>query len=155
MTVKQSNTGIKSYLLFENDFGEGTLISTEELLHLVRRTVTNLDLVFVAACDSELVGKIFQSCSAKHVICVKQKRFVLDQAAIAFTKIFYSNVLDEMNICEAFEKAKAAVGFQFQRHEADLFTILLQGENQNQTQNKRQQSKHICYSLQSNGSGQM
>ena len=57
--------------MFENDFGEGTLISTEELLDLVRKTVTSLDLVFVAACDSELVGKIFQSCHAKHVICVK------------------------------------------------------------------------------------
>ena len=91
----------------------------------MRKTFTNLDLVFVAACDSELVGKIFQSCDAKHVICVKQKRFVLDQAAIAFTKIFYSNILDEMEICDAFQNAKAAVGFEFQRHEADLFTILL------------------------------
>ena len=48
-----------------------------------------LDLVFVAACNSEDIGRIFQSFGVKHVICVKKQRFVLDEAAIDFTKTFY------------------------------------------------------------------
>ena len=60
-----------NYLLFENDLAVGVRISANELLKLVRQTLTSLDLVFVAACDSEIVGKIFQRCGAQHVICVK------------------------------------------------------------------------------------
>ena len=60
-----------NYSLFENDLAVGVRISANELLKLVRQTVTSLDLVFVAACDSEIVGKIFQRCGAQHVICVK------------------------------------------------------------------------------------
>lgn len=41
-----------------------------------------LDLVFVAACDSQDIGRIFQRHGAKHVICVEKERFVLDDAAI-------------------------------------------------------------------------
>ena len=41
-----------------------------------------LDLVFVAACDSQDIGRIFQRNGARHVICVEKERFVLDDAAI-------------------------------------------------------------------------
>ena len=45
-----------------------------------------LDVVFVAACDSEFVGKIFLKCGARHVICVKTNEYVLDDATIDFTR---------------------------------------------------------------------
>lgn len=48
-----------NYLLFENNFGVGTLISASQLLKLIKSTMTSLELVFVAACDSEIVGEIF------------------------------------------------------------------------------------------------
>jgi len=48
-----------------------------------------LDLVFVAACKSEFVGRIFQSAGAKHVICVREGAEVLDRAALIFTRSFY------------------------------------------------------------------
>ena len=45
-----------------------------------------LDVVFVAACDSEIVGRIFLKCGARHVICVKTGEHVLDEATIQFTE---------------------------------------------------------------------
>ena len=70
--------------------GEGDLVGSKKLNELIEKTSGSLDVVFVAACDSEFVGKIFLRCGAKHVICVKKDRFVLDQAAIAFTEMFYT-----------------------------------------------------------------
>ena len=73
----------------------------------------NLDVVFLAACDSEFVGKIFLKCGAKHVICVKKKREVLDDAAIDFTSTFYGKIVNGMAICEAFNAAKRDVEFKY------------------------------------------
>ena len=81
-----------------------------------------LDVVFVAACDSEFVGKIFLKCGARHVICVKTGEYVLDDASIEFTQQFYTKILNGTNICEAFEAAKAAVEIKFaSAKEANLF----------------------------------
>ena len=112
-----------NFLLFETPLGEGNLISSKKLNELIENTSGNLDVVFVAACDSEFVGKIFLRCGAKHVICVKKERFVLDEAAIAFTKIFYEQIIQKgLSICEAFAHAKAVVEFKFEdKREADLF----------------------------------
>ena len=76
-----------------------------------------LNVVFVAACQSEFVGEIFKKCGASHVVCVKQNKEVLDEAAIHFTKSFYQNVFDGMKICQAFEEAKSDVVFKFKKHE--------------------------------------
>ena len=78
-----------NFLLLENSTGEGELVSARKLQKLITSTLPNLDLVFVAACDSEFVGRIFQKCGVKHVVCVKKQKHVLDAAAIEFTKIFY------------------------------------------------------------------
>ena len=110
------------FLLFETPLGEGNLVSSKKLNDLLDKTTGDLDVVFVAACDSEFVGKIFLRCGAKHVICVKKERFVLDEAAIAFTEIFYSQIIQKgLSICEAFAHAKAVVEFKFEVKEADLF----------------------------------
>ena len=58
-------------MLFETITGEGELVCQIELQNLIRKTMPKLDVVFVAACDSEFVGKIFLKCGARHVICVK------------------------------------------------------------------------------------
>ncbi len=81
-------------LLFENAVGEGDLVNQKTLEKLIMKTMPALDVVFVAACRSEFVGEIFQKCGAKHVICVKQKEHVLDEAAIYFTKRFYTQILN-------------------------------------------------------------
>ena len=48
-----------NFLLLESQTGEGELVSSRRLHKLITSTLPNLDLVFVAACDSEFVGKIF------------------------------------------------------------------------------------------------
>ena len=79
----------ENFLLFETMNGEGELVSARQLRILVKEALPDLDVVFVAACRSEFVGEIFLRCGARHVICVKKDRSVLDAAAIAFTKYFY------------------------------------------------------------------
>ena len=102
--------------------GEGDLVGSKKLNELIEKTSGSLDVVFVAACDSEFVGKIFLRCGAKHVICVKKDRFVLDQAAIAFTEMFYTQIIQKgLSICEAFAHAKAFVEYKYEQKEADLF----------------------------------
>ena len=83
-------------LLFENEKGEGDLVHQKDLNKLIKSIMPALDVVFVAACQSEFVGEIFQKCGAKHVICVKQKEHVLDEAAIYFTKRFYTQILNQV-----------------------------------------------------------
>ena len=48
------------FLLFETELAEGELVSAKQLRKLIRQYSVNLDLVFVAACKSEFVGRIFQ-----------------------------------------------------------------------------------------------
>ena len=80
--------------------------------------------MFVAACDSENVGRIFQRNGAKHVVCVEQGRFVLDKAAIQFTKTFYDLLFNGEQICTAFDQAKRGVSITFTKEEASLFKLL-------------------------------
>ena len=63
-----------NFLLLEGPTGEGELVSSRKLHKLITSILPNLDLVFVAACDSEFVGRIFQKCGAKHVVCVKKQK---------------------------------------------------------------------------------
>ena len=64
-------------------------MSAKELQKFMVQERLELDVVFVAACDSQGIGRVFQRCGAKHVVCVEQNRFLLDEAAIHFTKTFY------------------------------------------------------------------
>ena len=84
----------------------------------------DLEVVFVAACQSEFIGGIFKKCGASHVVCVKQSEHVLDEAAIDFTKSFYQHLFDEFDVCEAFKVAKKDVEFKYKSKESDLFTLL-------------------------------
>ena len=59
------------------------------------------------------------------MVCVEQDRYVLDEAAIYFTKTFYSLLFRGEGICKAFEAAKSAVKFKIRETEANLFMLLL------------------------------
>ena len=112
-------------LLFENNFGDGELVSASEINQIISDSTKNFkfSLVFVAACDSEDVGKILRL-GAKHVICVEKGRFVLDKAAILFTKTFYQLIYQkEEEICTAFDEAKRSVQYNCSAEEANLFKI--------------------------------
>ena len=98
-------------LLFEKENGEGHLMDSLRLNALIRQALPDLDVIFLAACNSEFAGRIFLKCGAKHVICIKKDNEVLDKAAIDFTDKFYSHVISGDSVCQAFDKAKAAVEF--------------------------------------------
>ena len=83
-----------------------------------------MNLVFVAACQSEFVGGIFKKCGAKHVVCVKQDKHVLDKAAIHFTNSFYRQIFNNVDVCKAFEDAKVDVECKYKKHESDLFKLM-------------------------------
>ena len=86
-------------LLFEKDNGEGNLIDSLRLNSIIRKSIPNLDVIFLAACNSEFAGRIFLKCGAKHVICIKKDKEVLDKAAIDFTDKFYSYVISGDSVC--------------------------------------------------------
>ena len=60
-----------SFLLFETSDGAGELVSAYELRQLIEKYNQKLNVVVVAACQSEFVGEIFLKCGARHVICIK------------------------------------------------------------------------------------
>ena len=59
------------FLLLETDLGMGKLISEKTLNSIITKKMPDLNVVFVAACQSEFVGNIFKKCGAKHVVCVQ------------------------------------------------------------------------------------
>ena len=113
-------------MLFENEWGDGDLLSAEEIGKLIRKYIHRIELVFVAACDSKIVGEIFQKNNVKHVVCVEKNRFVADTAAIEFTKNFYDCLFQGESICLAFDKAYDSVRFKQGENEANLFVNLKQ-----------------------------
>ena len=89
-------------LLFETENGDGRLISQRELNKILKQAMTKIKLVFVAACMSDFVGKIFQQCDVPHVICSEQGKTILDEAAISFSKFFYTKLFSGQAVCKAF-----------------------------------------------------
>ena len=50
------------HLLFENSYGSGQLVSAKDIRLLMENSPHPIDLIFVAACDSEEIGKTFLRC---------------------------------------------------------------------------------------------
>ena len=111
----------QNFLLFEKENGEGELVSFAELNKIIKKAMPKLNVVFFAACNSEIIGKLFQKCGAQHVICIQKRREVLDEAAIDFTQTFYDRLIRGMTTCEAFNAAKADVEFKYKEFEAEIF----------------------------------
>lgn len=114
----------------------------------IRQYGLKLDVVFVAACKSEFAGKIFQLAGAKHVICVKEGKEVLDKAALIFTKIFYKQIFKGTLICEAFELAKEAVRFEINIGSSEMFKMLIYEEVKViESFGAEKQESHVCCSF--------
>ncbi len=80
----------------------------------------------VASCHSECVGKIFSHAGAKHVICIDKKYALRDEAAVLFSRTFYSTIFcSTVSICKAYESAMKLVERKFGKFEANKFMILL------------------------------
>ena len=52
------------------------------------------------------MGKVFLEQGVRHVVCVKEMKEVLDEAALTFTKYFYKDILNQKTVCDAFKAAK-------------------------------------------------
>ena len=109
-------------------------------------TLKDIDLVFLAACHSEQIGRAFLEKGVGHVICVKMNRQVLDQAALTFTKYFYKDILNLKTVCAAFESAKAHVASLLKQSESDLFTLLLPNETHECHMMRNDTGQLICKS---------
>ena len=58
------------HLLFENQYGSGQLVSAKEIRMLMENSPQPIDVIFVAARDSEEIGKTFLKCGVSHVVCI-------------------------------------------------------------------------------------
>jgi hypothetical protein len=95
--------------MLENDMGKEHLVdkaSLETLLSEETDALSNIDLVFLAACTSERNGELFTRLGVKHVICITAKKTVRDRAIIEFSERFYSKLLELENVCSAFKCAR-------------------------------------------------
>ena len=108
-----------------------------------------LDLVVLQACQSEIVGGVFQENCAKHVICINQNRNVRDQASVTFTENLYKNLFGGESICVAFHKAIAEAQLVLgcgQAHEAEIekvFKLLLFEDHPSRPSKKKHQCCHV------------
>ena len=59
-------------------------------------------MVFLAACDSEIIGNIFLQSGVRYVVCVQKEGCILDDVAVYFTFTFYKYLFDGIQICKAF-----------------------------------------------------
>ena len=127
---KMGNTSVweqieeSNFLLFETEIGDGALISGQELREFIgdpNERLHSLDVVLIAACTSDFIGKVMLKCGAKHVICIQNEKYVMDQAAIKFTKTFYDFVFSGLSICSAFKKAVKSVSLNVNAGEAKIF----------------------------------
>ena len=112
------------HLLFENQYGSGQLVSAKDIRQLMQNSPNPIDVIFVAACDSEDIGKTFIRCGVKHVVCVESDKYVLDAAAIKFTQTFYHRIFEGKTVCDAFNTAKGAIKFTKGRGEGNIFKML-------------------------------
>jgi len=90
-------------LLLEHIDGESEEMTEQQLTKLIKNTNVQFDFVFVASCNSEFAGRIFQNIGVKHVIVVKQGNNIADEAVILFSKTFYFLVFQgSQTVCASF-----------------------------------------------------
>ena len=93
------------------------------------RSLDNCQLVFLAACHSEPVGRLFLE-KVEHVICIDKTREVADVVQLDFAKVIYKALLgkkgcnNQKTVCEAFREAKSHCTFTYRESETDLFKLL-------------------------------
>lgn len=102
------------FLIFETKQGSAKLVSEKMLEDILKQCKTDIELVFVSSCHSELIGNIFFKAGIGHVICIKESEKISDEASITFAKAFYHSLfsINGKSICDAFAAAKATVKLQ-------------------------------------------
>lgn len=110
-------------MLFEHETQISEFIFEKQLSNLVRN-VWEMELVFLAACNSEFAAQIFLKKGAKHVICIESTKEVLDDAVLTFANNFYRYLFSGKDICDAFHTAQKFTGNMHKEREALIFKLL-------------------------------
>lgn len=106
--------GEGDFLVFETKKGYAELVSERMLKDILKQCKTEIEVVFVSSCHSELIGEIFFKAGIDHVICIKETEKISDEASILFAKAFYQHLftINKGSICDAYNAAVASVKFQ-------------------------------------------
>ena len=97
------------YLCFEGENGELLEFFSENLRSIIEKIeISSVKLVFVNACHSEEVAKVFVQAGVPCVIAIQSELRIADSVAQKFSQHFYNHIFDGMAIKPAFELAKVA-----------------------------------------------
>jgi len=100
-------------ITLETDTGELAPIDVQRMREVLKSAETGLRtrLVFVAACESDQTGRVFEKAGVEHVVAMRHK--VVDAHARCFTKEFYKYLLRPLSVRAAFDMAFQSVSLQF------------------------------------------
>ncbi|CAK4488559.1 unnamed protein product [Aphanomyces euteiches] len=104
--------GLEEKLCFEDNCGGTHLISPAMLSELIHSggssSTTFLQVVFVSACHSEKVARVFVDAGVPHVVAVHSVSKIVDESAKDFAKQFYLALFAGKTVAAAFDIAKTA-----------------------------------------------
>jgi len=66
---------------------------------------SNLELVFVNACHSEEVGRVFLEAGVRSVVAIQSELKIEDKAAQSFSECMYKELLNGETVKKSFELA--------------------------------------------------
>lgn len=96
------------YLCFENAEGQMDPMYASDLRAILETLKTRVQLVFVNACHSEQVARVFEDAGVPCVIAVQSQLQIADVVARKFAQVFYDYIFDGFTLGEAFENARLA-----------------------------------------------
>ena len=99
----------KFYLCFEND-GVLQAFYSDHLRDILEKVPLKIKLVFVNACHSEEVAKVFLEADVPCVVAIQSELRIADNVAQKFSQCFYDQIFEGKSVEAAFNLAKVAVG---------------------------------------------
>lgn len=104
--------GLKGGLAFEDRCGQMHTIENKALGEIFSAAEgSKVQVVFVAACHSEIAGRAFAIAGVPHVIAIKVDDKVEDKSAGKFMRQFYHKLMMGQTVQGAFEMAKKVVQY--------------------------------------------
>jgi hypothetical protein len=98
--------GHPTYLAFEDGWGAMQCLEASVLKRWIACGGSQLQFVFVSACDSWSIGKAFAEAGVPHVVCCDKQTTLLDSgAAVKFTKALYQALAWGKTLQKAFDLA--------------------------------------------------
>ena len=96
------------YLCFEKATGEIDKLYAEDLKEILSKFESSVKLVFVNACHSEPVGRVFAEAGVPYVVAIQSQTQIADVFAKKFSNEFYNFIFERKSVKEAFNLARIA-----------------------------------------------